>query len=546
MKKSILITVILLVLFLRNIDGQKIFAVVNGGNIDSLKALVEQDPKVINEKGFNRLTPLHFAIGGGNKDIITYLLDHGAEVNAKDSEGRTPLFFAVVVTGKIDLAKILVDKGADINSKDNSQKSLVVWAAARGFSEMAEYLLDLGAQLPTAEENTAKELLNSAVEGGMINIIDRMIASGSDFQQIDQDGNNLIHQAAAGGATKVIERLLSAGVKATNSNIYGWTPLHYSAQGGHKETAALLIENGVNLDARTVDGFTAYNLAEELNNRDVVELLKLKEAYLGLPELQKFKGEYFGMKKPGIIPERFAPHIISRDNSKEYACTFSPDGKEFYFTKGTAIQRIMVSRLENDTWTLPETVKFSAGYSAHEPHVTFDNKKIFWGWFKPAPDGEKQMMQNYGIYMSERKDTGWSEAVYAGQGMFVSSSRDGRIFITGSDLSEVKIANGRFTTYEPLKGLENIKNELGGGAHPCIAPDGSYIVFDVEGGSHLYVSFRKDDGSWDKAIDLTDHGIDRSAGIASISPDGKFLFFGNKGDIYWVSTELIQKLKKNF
>ena len=147
----------------------------------------------------------------------------------------------------------------------------------------------------------------------------------------------------------VIDRLVKAGVKATDSNIYGWTPLHYAAQGGHKGTVALLIEMGVNLDARTVDGFTAYNLAVELNNQDVVELLKLNGADMGLPELQKFKGEYFGMKKPGVIPERFARHIISRDNSKEYACTFSPDGKEFYFTKGTAIQRIMVSRLENDT-----------------------------------------------------------------------------------------------------------------------------------------------------------------------------------------------------
>jgi len=404
MRKSISITVILFLLFLLNIDGQNVFDVVNGGNIDSLKALVEQDPKVINEKGNNQLTPLHFAIGGGNKTIITYLLDNGAEVNAKDSEGRTPLFFAVVVTGKIDLAKILIDKGADINSKDNSQKSLLVWAAARGFSEMTDYLLDLGAQLPSPEENTGRELLNYAVEGGMIKIIDRMIAAGSDFQQTDQEGNNLLHQAAAGGATIVIERLVKAGVKATDSNIYGWTPLHYAAQGGHKETAALLIENRVNLDARTVDGFTAYNLAVELNNLDVAELLKLKGAYVGLPEVQKFRGEYFGMKKPGVIPERFAAQIISRDNSKEYACTFSPDGNEFYFTKGTPIQRIMVSRLVNDTWTMPETVKFSTGYSAHEPHVTFDNKMIFWGWFRPAPDGEKQMMQNYGIYMSERND----------------------------------------------------------------------------------------------------------------------------------------------
>jgi ankyrin repeat protein len=545
MRIKIFIAFILMQIFLQNIDGQNIIDIINAGNIDSLKVLLENNPKLVNEKGFNQLTPLHFAIGGGNKDIIAYLLDNGADADAKDAEGRTPLFFAVAVTGRIDLAKLLINKGVDINAKDNSQRSILVWAAARGFSEIADYLLDLGALLPSPDENVGKELFNSAVKGGMIKIMDRMIAAGSDVLQKDQVGNNLLHKAAAGGSSTVIDRLIKAGVKITDLNNYGWTPLHYAAEGGYKETAALLIERGVNLNAQTVDGFTAYNLAVELDNKDVTELIVSKGADLRLPELQKFKGEYFGMKKPGTKPERFAPHIISRDNSKEYACTFSPDGKEFYFTKGTTVQRIMVSRLENNEWSLPKTVDFSAGYSAHEPHVTFDNKRIFWGWFKPVPEGESEMMQNYGIYMSERIDNGWSEAKYAGQGMFVSSSRDGRIYITGSDLSEVKIINRRFASYESLKGLENIKKEFGGGAHPCIAPDGSYIVFDVDGGSHLFVSFRKPDDTWDKAIDLADHGVELSAGIPSISPDGKYLFFGNKGDIYWVSTKLILKLRIN-
>ena len=33
------------------------------------------------------------------------------------------------------------------------------------------------------------------------------------------------------------------------------------------------------------------------------------------------------------------------------------------------------------------------------------------------------------------------------------------------------------------------------------------------------------------------------AGIASISPDGKYLFFGRNGDIYWVRTKIIEELK---
>lgn len=525
------------------VNAQKVFDFVRDCNLDSLKVLVEQDPKVVNENGFNQLTPLHFAVGGPCKEVITYLLDRGADVNAKDSEGRTPLFFAAVVTGKVDISKLLIDKGADINAKDNSQRSILVWTVIRGFRELSEYLLDLGAQMPSANDKSSTDMLNSAVENGMTTIVDRLIAAGADVFVKDNAGNNLLHQAASGGSTMIIDKLIKAGIKINDTNNYGWTPLHYAAEGGFKETAAKLIENGVDINTRNISGFTAYNLATEIDSKDVIDLLTSKGADLSLPKIQRLKGEYFGMKAPGNIPELFAPGIISREGSSEYACTFSPDVKEFYFTKGSTIQKIMVSRLESDGWTFPKAVNFSKGYSAHEPHITFDNQRIFWGWFRPLPEGEKARMQNYGIYMSERIANGWSDAKYVGQGMFVSSSRDGRMYLTGNGLVEITIVNGRFASDKPLKGMDNIKTQFGGGAHPCIAPDGSYIVFDVNGGSYLFVSFRKENGTWGDAIDLTNHGFDPKAGIASISPDGKYLFFSLKGDIYWVSTKLIEELR---
>jgi len=32
-------------------------------------------------------------------------------------------------------------------------------------------------------------------------------------------------------------------------------------------------------------------------------------------------------------------------------------------------------------------------------------------------------------------------------------------------------------------------------------------------------------------------------GVAMISPDGKFLFYTEKGDIYWISTKIIEELR---
>ncbi len=80
------------------------------------------------------------------------------------------------------------------------------------------------------------------------------------------------------------------------------------------------------------------------------------------------------------------------------------------------------------------------------------------------------------------------------------------------------------------------------GIHPAIAPDGSYLVSD-DGDGNLRVRFRLADGKWSAAKDLTKQGIPASASIASISPDGQYLFYTDKGDLYWVSTELIKNLQ---
>ena len=98
---------------------------------------------------------------------------------------------------------------------------------------------------------------------------------------------------------------------------------------------------------------------------------------------------------------------------------------------------------------------------------------------------------------------------------------------------------GPFVSYERL----NIPTYLCSRAHPCIAPDGSYILFDVHGGSYLFACFKKAGGTWGEAIDLTRHGFNILAGGAYVSPDGKYLFFALNEDIWWVDSKVIEKLR---
>ncbi len=244
---------------------------------------------------------------------------------------------------------------------------------------------------------------------------------------------------------------------------------------------------------------------------------------------------YLGQIPPRLTPQVFAPGIVSIPDTVDYAGSFSPDGAEFYFTRGTETgQNIYETRLSDGVWSEPAPIAFSAGYNAHEPHVTFDNQTLYFGWFRPPPPGEKSTMPA-GIWATDRTASGWASPRYVGEGMAVSSDRSGQMYVTNvgtRSVGQVTVTDGRFTDWKLINA----------GAHPCIAPDGSYLLYDRDG-THLFIKFRLADGKWSTAKDLTQHGMPVKAGIASISPDGKYLFYGYRGDLYWVSTDLITDLK---
>lgn len=112
-----------------------------------------------------------------------------------------------------------------------------------------------------------------------------------------------------------------------------------------------------------------------------------------------------------------------------------------------------------------------------------------------------------------------------------------------------RLINGQYEEPKTLNVNVGIWN-----AHPFIAPDESYIIWDDQresgyGDSDLYISFRQKDNSWGPAINLGDKiNKEFEDAYGSISTDGKYFFFhrsygGNKADIFWVDAKIIVDLK---
>ncbi len=263
----------------------------------------------------------------------------------------------------------------------------------------------------------------------------------------------------------------------------------------------------------------------------------------------QLSGPYLGQEPPGMEPKIFAPGVISDPDFTEWSGAFSPDGTEYYFYRfsETSKSRILYSKVVDGKWTVPEQLAMTAGYDAYQPYVTVDNHWLYFKWNHPIPPG--QPSSGVAPYFgAERTQDGWSEPRYAGQGMYLSSTQDGQLYTTDMSsfkidgktyLAKITVTDEVFTSYERLP----IQTTWGSPAHPCIAPDGSYILFDVD--ASLFVSFKNMDGIWGEPIDLTKYGFAPMADGAYISPDGKYLFFHFEGDIWWVDIKVVEDLRPN-
>ena len=265
-------------------------------------------------------------------------------------------------------------------------------------------------------------------------------------------------------------------------------------------------------------------------------------------EFPKLTGPYLGQKPPVMTPEVFAPGIVSSAEFIDFKGAFSPDGQEYYFYRHAlpkTIPTLFFTKVENGTWTEPVPLRITQGASTFHPCVSLDNQWLFFFWqFQP------EQRRPSGFYASARTPDGWSEPRYAGPGMYLTCDNSGRFYTTESVwgdqpkhyLASMTFSQGRFSRPERLAIQPHYENQT----HPCIAPDGSYLIFDinVENGS-LYISFKDEDGQWGEGNDLTKHGFKPDSRGAYISPDGKYLFFSVEADIWWVDAKIIEKLRPN-
>lgn len=270
---------------------------------------------------------------------------------------------------------------------------------------------------------------------------------------------------------------------------------------------------------------------------------------------------YFGQQPPVQKPELFAPNMVSTLDFETSIC-FDPDGSAIYFTtreaKRTAESRIVETHLSDSGWTTPQGMPFAKNFMEYQPSITPDGKTMFYASNRAVPEG---IETRGNIWYVRKSGAGWGEPQYlnaplnAVYPMYVTATDDGTLYFTAAIGSDYGICSAEPDgySYGEVTVIEGLIDPPLFPAHPFASPDESFLIFDAkkkgrEETSDLYISFRKDDGSWSKGIPLGGGVNTEDNELAPyISPDGKYFFFcrvvGSNGDIYWVDAKVVTGLR---
>lgn len=220
--------------------------------------------EVSEEKNFEGMTPLAYAIAAGNTTIENILVDKGA-LKAINENPLSAYLIVSAMAGNIETLKKNLADGADVNARNRNGASAVSLALRYGHIAAAKLLLERGAEVRSHDEE-GWTALHQAIRRADLETINYIISRGADIKALNKKGSNVVSIAASFERKDLVEFFHSKGVGLDEANLCGWAPLHIAILRRNETLVRYFIEHGADVNRmcsdRDFSGFTPLMLHE--------------------------------------------------------------------------------------------------------------------------------------------------------------------------------------------------------------------------------------------------------------------------------------------
>ena len=264
---------------------EDIISAVENGNLPLTKKILQENVNLLHARAEeDKQSLLHIAIERNHVKVIKFLLKNGIDVNAKDDFGWSALHLAVYFKN-LNIVKLLVTNKADVNSKITTKSGLnntpLHIAAKKGCCEILEYLIEMGADFNQFNKFFYAPIHTACVMGN-VKMVDFLLKKGCDINMLGgfaKDG--LLNLAVDGNNIQMVELLLEHGIDCL-LNVED-IPSIYTAIADNKnvEIVRLIIEKNKEVDSEKINKLKnlALQFACEYGKKEIVEYLFSRGVY---------------------------------------------------------------------------------------------------------------------------------------------------------------------------------------------------------------------------------------------------------------------------
>ncbi|CAO3677134.1 unnamed protein product [Umbelopsis ramanniana] len=237
--------------------------------VPMVKLLIERGATLTKIKGQNRSPPLVLAAQLASTSMVSLLLDSGCDIEEKDFDNMNALYFAVT-RGSGDMVDLLVTRGANVNAKVNvdvnnpdscEEEETILMASIKksvGFDGVPA-LLRWGADIKAKDLQGRTALHMTCYSSGRntYDFLKVMVDSGADVNDRDNQGRTVFHYRVTSrirfSPAESTRYLLAKGADPELKDIYGRNVFHYAANRGHVDVLTIL--HAVMKDPKAVDNY---------------------------------------------------------------------------------------------------------------------------------------------------------------------------------------------------------------------------------------------------------------------------------------------------
>lgn len=206
---------------------------VKAGNLDQVRALLDEDPSLLDQENETGQTAVLLSKYYGRSDVTDYLLNLHPKLDV----------FTAAALGSEDVVLRELDRDPALIAAHSSDGWTPLHLAAFfGHRNMALRLIERGAEVDARSTNAMK--------------------------------NTALHAAAAGRKPELVKLLLEEGANPNATQEGGWTALHGAAQNGDRDIVETLVAHGANLKARAANNQSALDLALQKGREEIAGLLE--------------------------------------------------------------------------------------------------------------------------------------------------------------------------------------------------------------------------------------------------------------------------------